>query len=960
LAIYHLSMKPISRSSGRSSVAAAAYRAGVRLTNDRDGLTHDFTRRAGVEHAEIVVPKGSGAEWALDRSALWNAAEASESRKDARCAREFEIALPHELSAEQRLALTRDFAQSLADRHGTAVDFAIHAPHFSSDARSQGDERNFHAHLMMTTRSLTAEGLGDKTALERENKWLAARDLPLTQVQLTDIRRSWEQVANEHLARAGFEVQIDHRSHLKRGLEIEPTEHMGVQATQMQRRGQSVSRSRLDAEASRRNAALIRERPEEVLSIITGEKSVFDHRDVARALHRAIDGAAEFSDSFGKVMASPALVELSHEQRDGQGRIVQPARYSTREMIAIEREMAAASARLAGAREHGVGAERVAAALAARPHLAAEQRAAVLHVTGAEGMAVVVGLAGSGKSTMLSAAREAWEAAGHRVHGAALSGKAAEGLEESSGIDSRTLASWENGWNSGRGLLEKGDVFVIDEAGMVSSKQLARFIGAAERAGAKIVLVGDPEQLQPIQAGAAFRAVAERVGYAALEGVRRQNEAWQREASVAFAQHRTAEGLASYAAHGGISFGETRDEVFSTIVREATADIRARPEGSRLVLAHRRADVFELNEAIREARQEAGELARGFEAGEVAFATQGGERRFAAGDRVIFLENNRDLGVKNGMLGTVARVSEGRLVAHLDSFDGPGQGREVDVSIADYGAVDHGYATTIHKSQGATVDRSFVLASDRMDRHLTYVALSRHRDGATLYGSREEFSGFAELSARLSRSGAKETTLDYAERRGIAASLGIESEIVVAGPVDQQAERQAGRQADRQADQVGSGLAERDNAREAPDVARETGLVAAAGPASTPVDLTVDPLELARAILAREDRPSAQHDGRERRPEASAASPPLAAAAGGPADAGAQQAIAAAKEAYQTARAVAEARAAYEAYERSRQEALEAERQRALEEAQRRVEQEAQRLAREEEAVRQRGPSLGM
>jgi hypothetical protein len=158
------------------------------------------------------------------------------------------------LNAEQRLELTREFAQGLADRHRTAVDFAIHAPHGETDGR------NFHAHLMMTTRAVNSEGLGDKTAIERENKWLAANNLPLTQVQLVEIRQSWEQTANEHLARAGLEIQIDHRSHMERGLEIEPTEHMGVHATQMQRRGQEVSRTRLDSEAARRNAELIREK----------------------------------------------------------------------------------------------------------------------------------------------------------------------------------------------------------------------------------------------------------------------------------------------------------------------------------------------------------------------------------------------------------------------------------------------------------------------------------------------------------------------------------------------------------------------------------------------------------------------------------------------------------------------------------------------------------------------------
>jgi Ti-type conjugative transfer relaxase TraA len=761
LAIYHLSMKPISRASGRSSVAAAAYRAGECLTNERDGLTHDFTRRDGVEHAEIVLPQRGKTEWAFDRSALWNAAEQAENRKDARVAREFEIALPHELSAEQRLELTRSFAQDLAERYGTAVDFAIHAPHGATDVR------NHHAHLLMTTRRVTAEGLAEKSFIERENKWLAANDLPSAQLQLREVRQAWEQVVNVHLARAGLDIRIDHRSHQERGLEIEPTEHMGVHATQMERRGKAVGRGRLDAEAAKRNAELIREKPEQVLSIISNEKSVFDQRDVARALHRYVDGTEEFQSAFAKVMASPALVELQPERRDGRGNVAELARYSTREMIEIERGMASSAGALSEARGHGVAERHVEAALLARPFLSEEQREAVRHVTGEARIAAVVGLAGAGKSTMLSAAREAWEAQGYRVHGAALAGKAAEGLEESSGIASRTLASWEHGWQNGRGELGAGDVLVIDEAGMVSSRQLARFVGEAERAGAKIVLVGDPEQLQPIQAGAAFRAIAERVGFAELEGVRRQGEEWQRAASVAFARHRTEEGLSAYAERGAVHLAETREAARAEIVRDVISDMDERPGGSRIVLAHLRADVRELNQAIRAARQELGELS-----GERAYVTNDGERRFAAGDRILFLENNRDLAVKNGMLGTVEKAEEGRLSVRLDSARGPGQGCDVSVSMADYTAIDHGYATTIHKAQGATVDRAYLLASETMDRHLAYVAMTRHRESAALYAGREEFRDLGALSARLSRARAKETTLDYsrdyAERRGVA------------------------------------------------------------------------------------------------------------------------------------------------------------------------------------------------
>ena len=515
-------------------------------------------------------------------------------------------------------------------------------------------------------------------------------------MQIRDLRQAWEGVANEHLARAGLDVRIDHRSHLTRGLSIEPTEHMGVHATQMQRKGMEVSRGRLDEAASRRNAELIAEKPDQVLSLITAEKSVFDRRDIARALHRAIDDPELFQTALASVMASPALVELQAERADAETGEILAARYSTREMVTIESGMAAAAERLAEARNHGVDQRRVdlaiehqdaairagvAAGLSAKmesgeidaaerdrqvagARLSDEQRRAVEYVTGPERIAVVVGFAGAGKSTMLAAAREAWEAQGYQVHGAALAGRAAEGLEESSGIASRTLASWDRSWQNERHQLGRGDVLVVDEAGMVGSRQLARFVGEAEVRGAKLVLVGDHEQLQAIGAGASFRAIAETVGHVELSDIRRQREGWQREASVAFATHRTAEGLAAYRAAGAIRLAGDMAEARAAIVREYLADRDQRPDGTRVAMAHRRADVRALNEEIRSALQERGELARVRPSDEIGdgpphaqerpraliYQTSDGKREFAEGDRIVFLENNRDLGVKNGML----------------------------------------------------------------------------------------------------------------------------------------------------------------------------------------------------------------------------------------------------------------------------------------------------------------------
>ncbi|WP_244910407.1 Ti-type conjugative transfer relaxase TraA, partial [Agrobacterium rosae] len=783
--------KPVSRSGGRSAVAAIAYRTASLLVNERDGLVHDFTAKQGVDHCEIVLPDGIKSEWALDRSTLWNAAEAAEKRCDARVAREFEIALPHELNNDDRLSLTRAFAQDLANRYGTAVDFAIHVPQGKSDIR------NIHAHVMMTTRVVTPTGLGDKSLIERENKWLLDRDLPTSHMQMRDIRRAFAEHANRHLMRAGLDVRVDHRSHLERGLEIEPTEHMGVHASQMMRRGLEVSRARIEEQAAKRNADIIRRKPDEVLRLLTDEKSVFTRHDVARTLHRYINDTDAFQRAFATVMASSQLVELQAEQHD------ELARYSTREMIGIEHAMAASALRMADRDSHGVRADHVDRALdrqdAMLPGsgLSDEQRTAVRHITSPQQIAAVIGFAGAGKSTMLAAARDAWERQGFTVHGAALAGKAAEGLTQSSGIAARTLASWEYGWQNGKGELQRGDILVIDEAGMVGSRQLARIVAHVEARGAKLVLVGDHEQLQAIGAGSPFRAIAERIGSVELTEIRRQKQDWQRQASIAFATHRTGDGLAAYAEQGSVQFADNRDQAREQLVTDYLADLNRNPSASRIALAHRRVDVRAINDGIREALQAQGLLAKGTGSGigndeastakievraaqkaarEIVYQTVNGKRGFAPGDRILLLENNRDLGVKNGMLGRVEAVEPNALQIRLDgSSAGQNDARHISLPVKDYQSFDHGYATTIHKAQGATVARAFVMASSTMDRHLTYVAMTRHRDQATLYAGCDELTNITVLSDSMSRSGAKETTLDYvkvfAERRGLTSKL---------------------------------------------------------------------------------------------------------------------------------------------------------------------------------------------
>jgi ATP-dependent exoDNAse (exonuclease V) alpha subunit len=236
MAIYYLNMKTFGRGGGSSAVNAAAYRSGERIRDERTGRTYDHSARQDVLHKEIVLP-GEFADremhWARDRAALWNAAERAETRKNARLAREYLVALPVELSPPQRLSLVRGFSQELTDRYGFAVDFAIHAPRDFPGS----DPRNFHAHLLTTTREVTLKGLGAKTALDRSNDNRVKLGLKSVVHELLHVRERWADVANEALKEAHISTRIDHRSLAAQGIDREPRPYIPAAALQMERHG---------------------------------------------------------------------------------------------------------------------------------------------------------------------------------------------------------------------------------------------------------------------------------------------------------------------------------------------------------------------------------------------------------------------------------------------------------------------------------------------------------------------------------------------------------------------------------------------------------------------------------------------------------------------------------------------------------------------------------------------------
>jgi len=234
MAIYHLSVKPISRKGGRSATAAAAYRSAEKIHDLTSDQIFDYTRKRGVEHAEIVLSTEAAKHdinWARDRQALWNAAEASETRSNSRVAREYELALPHELNRAQRVELVRAFSKDIADRYQVAVDFAIHKPH------RNGDERNHHAHVLTTTRVVEPGGLGDKAQLEWSDTNRRKAELVSGREEIEGIRARWAELTNEFLKEQQLEVRVDHRSLEAQGIERAPQSHLGPAVSGMERRG---------------------------------------------------------------------------------------------------------------------------------------------------------------------------------------------------------------------------------------------------------------------------------------------------------------------------------------------------------------------------------------------------------------------------------------------------------------------------------------------------------------------------------------------------------------------------------------------------------------------------------------------------------------------------------------------------------------------------------------------------
>ena len=494
-------------------------------------------------------------------------------------------------------------------------------------------------------------------------------------------------------------------------------------------------------EAELAGAKIIKE-PSAALAALTFSQSHFNEGALERHLLKNTADQEQYDEAMRAVLACPGLVVHRDDERG--------LLFTSGTIVEIERNLAARASRMALTHHEAVSAAGQQRLVDNKPFNNGQREAFRLLCSDRQ-LAVVNGAAGTGKSFVLAAMREAYERDGYTVYGAILQGKTAEDLERDSGIKSRTIASMLMGLNSGSFKLNSKSVVVVDEAGMVGSRDLEKLTSYAEAAGARLRLVGDAKQLAAVEYGNAFVEISKRSEVASLTEIMRQKTAWMRAASEKLAVHDLS-ALREYAEHGHVHFADTTKDAQIALVNAWNDHRAGHPGQTRIVLAHTNAERIALNEMMREQLQKEGHLKD-----EVDVQCARGVIKMAVGEHVMFTAGSKALGVKNGTTGTITKICNGEIAVKLDSgksatfrADGEGttNGNEVDVA----------YAVTVHKSQGMTLDKAFVLGNPIMSRENLYVGMTRHRHDVELFVSEEDFKNVDELVKTLDRANEKAFT----------------------------------------------------------------------------------------------------------------------------------------------------------------------------------------------------------
>ncbi|MFO3141582.1 Ti-type conjugative transfer relaxase TraA [Legionella pneumophila serogroup 1] len=715
IAFAHVSIH--TRSKGHSAVAAAAYRSGAQLYDDRIGRTYDFSKRADVVFSEILLPEGAN-DLFLDRNHLWNEIERVENRSNSQLCKDFVLALPRELSLVQQIELAKRFARTYFVEKGLPADMAIH---------DHGDG-NPHAHILIPTRRLESNRFSKYKA--RDLNPVFAKGFVVEQDYWGE---QWREMQNDFFIENSLDLQVD-ANHLiserHRGKHHNPNAHYLLEENQL------IQQARME---------ITRDNIDFVIDHLSTQYSVFTRRDVERLLFKtfqASDSPQEYLQFVERVLGHHDLVALGDNNKG------QPS-FTTRTHFMQEAQLLHDIEAMMISQKHVV--HQPIDKFAQQYRLSEEQQEAFRYITQSPDISMVIGRPGTGKSYLLKPVNEYYTQAGMEVIGAALSGKVAKTLQVETGITSSTIKSLS--YRLANNMLQLSDkhILIIDEAGMVDFASMAYLIKEAHKAGSKVVLIGDPGQLKPIQKGEIFRGIAARTSYMELENIKRQQDLGDRQASLDLAKGDIDKAIQHYHDKGAITIADTKLQAIEQVVADWKQDLETTNIADTIMLSYTRKAVNHLNDQAREA------LIAENKIGEENIVYQGLERslKISTGERLLFRENNNVLGVRNGDTATVKEINVQQMKIQLDSG-------ELLTIPKEYKALDYAYALTVHKSQGMTAKKVRVLIDSKYwDRNLSFVAMTRHKEQLNIYADKENHSTEQTLKQTLSRSSTKDNVIDW-------------------------------------------------------------------------------------------------------------------------------------------------------------------------------------------------------
>lgn len=725
MAIFHLSRSIIGGKAGGSAVMASGYSHGRKVTHELKQVTKSYEfKHNEVVHEVILLPKDAP-QWAVDRyvdadvgaasERLWNDIEKREQRstqwKTAQQAQFYNISLPVELSRSAQIELIEDFARNNLMSNGEIVDITIH---------DMGDG-NPHAHIMQTLRPLGPSDF--------ENK---IRGFQTARLELLNIRAAWALAANAVLEREGFEARIDHRSNLERGLELVPGTTFNADIANMVEKNGGIYRAKVRAmEAREANEFLLMGDPDLVLMVLSQEKPRFMQDDIEAELRRKLPPdvrAADVSKLVMRALASPELVALG--EADHYGKPI----YTTRTALEMGRMLTRSTLQMRDS-EVDLGQADPSPEPDPSLELSVEQTDAFRAMVSPRRIEVIEGYAGTGKTRTLIEASKVWEDRGFAVYGSAVSGKAVQELSALHGHKG-TIAHFEQLWEAGGLPPEDKFVMFMDEASMVGVSTWARFQDRINTMGGVIRVIGDRAQTTPVNDASALAHVASLTGVTSITEIRRQQgEAalrGDREAIRAISQSIAGVGpaLEHFASEGvdRIKFSENAaDAKFKIVERffEGTTSEQFWTKGhERLAIAHTNADVDDLNEALHQKARALGFASKRKDETIQIDRTREGKKpiTISKGDRIRFTQPYSDLDISKNSLGRIEWVSGSIMSVKVD-----GRAGVVEIDTAKVSDFDYGYAVTIHKSQGASINgKVFGMLTGMVDWHLLDVLLSRH------------------------------------------------------------------------------------------------------------------------------------------------------------------------------------------------------------------------------------------